>query len=323
MLLFNPKIIAIAVLASSATYALAENTYHQSSLHNGLQYVVLTVPSEPGRIDVRLQVGVGASDENGTTEIGVAHMVEHMVFRRAPDFPNGVGDTLMAQGWRRGANFNALTNYERTLYMFSPNKGTAQLNDTLKALSAMVKPHDFADEDWQKEKQVIMAEWRNGLSLNERMTRKRTAVIRSGSRQARYAIIGTPESIENTPVSVLQDFHARWYAPNNMKLVISGDIKPAQARALIEQYFGDLTPQPLLNRDGDYYEPKLQNGWRVEQIQDKDSGASQIALIFRLDDSTSRGYDNPQASRERLIDRFANQILSQRIRNQQSALPKM
>lgn len=108
-----------------------------------------------------------------------------------------------------------------------------------------------------------------------------------------------------------------------MKLVISGDIKPAQARALIEQYFGDLTPQPLPNRDGDYYEPKLQNGWRVEQIQDKDSGASQIALIFRLDDSTSRGYDNPQASRERLIDRFANQILSQRIRNQQSALPKM
>lgn len=262
-----------------------------------------------------------ASNENGSSEIGTAHMVEHMVFRSNPQFPNGVGDTLIANGWRRGANFNTVTNYERTLYMFSPNKGTAQLDETLKALASMLTPHPFSAADWDKEKQVILAEWRNGLGVNECMNRKRTAVIRSGSRQARYAIIGTPESINNTPVQVLQDFHARWYVPNNMKLIISGDVQPVQARVLIEHYFGSLKSQPLPDRTGDYYEPKLQNGWHVKQIQDKDSGASQVALIFRLDDSTSRS-NGAEGGRERLIDRFADKILTQRLRAQQPNLPK-
>ncbi len=212
----NTIIPKLAPIAAIAQPAIAQNTYVSGNLKNGLQYLILTVPSEKGRIDVRVQVGTGASDENGSSEIGTAHMVEHMVFRSNPQYPNGIGDTLIANGWRRGANFNAVTNYERTLYMFSPNKGTAQLHETLKALSSMLAPHTFSSADWDKEKQIILAEWRNGLGVNERMNRKRTAVIRSGSRQARYAIIGTPESINNMPEQVLQDFHARWYVPNNM-----------------------------------------------------------------------------------------------------------
>lgn len=319
---FIPQIILTAALSTAAFSVCAANTYSTGRLNNGLVYHVLNVPSEPGRIDVRIQVGVGASDENGTSEIGVAHMVEHMVFRRAPEFPNGVGDTLIAQGWRRGANFNAMTNYERTLYMFSPNQGVKQLDDTLKALSAMMSPHAFSAEDWQKEQQVIEAEWRNGLGANERMNRRRNEVNRSGSRQARFAIIGTQESIRNTPVEVLQAFHQRWYVPNNMQIMISGDITPDQVRTALEKHFGRLKAGELPDRSGDYYEPKLSKGFHIDQLQDRDSGGSFVALLFRQNDRPSRDYVTDNGIRERYIDRFASQILAQRVKNEVHDLPK-
>ena len=171
----KPLIYLVAALILAAPAAQAENTYRSGTLENGLRYHLLRTPSEPGRLEVRLQVDVGASDENQGEE-GAAHMVEHMVFRRAPDYLQGLGDTLTAQGWRRGANFNAMTNYERTLYMFSPPRDKAQLHDTLQALAAIASPHPFSAEDWERERQVILAEWRSGQGLNERMNRRRTAI---------------------------------------------------------------------------------------------------------------------------------------------------
>ncbi len=318
-----PNIIITAAFFGAAAAAHAENTYSAGRLNNGLAYHIVRVPSEPGRVEVRLQVGVGASDENGTSEIGVAHMVEHMVFRRAPKYPNGVGDTLISQGWRRGANFNAMTNYERTLYSFSPSKGKVQLAETLEALSAMVSPHPFSQADWDKEKQVIEAEWRNGLGVSERMNRQRTAIIRSGSRQARYGIVGTQESIRDTPVSVLQDFHQRWYVPNNMQIMIAGDITSDQAESLLNQYFGHLKTGTLPDRSSGYYEPKLQPGWHVAQLQDKDSGGSFTAVLFRLNNAPSRDYrSGGNGSRERMIERFAAYVLAQRLKNEIKYLPK-
>ncbi|WP_066075839.1 M16 family metallopeptidase [Bergeriella denitrificans] len=319
---FIPQIIFAAAVSTVAVGAYAENTYSTGRLNNGLVYHVLNVPSEPGRVDVRVQVGVGASDENGTSEIGVAHMVEHMVFRAAPDYPQGVGETLIQQGWRRGANFNAMTNYERTLYMFSPNKGKVQLDETLKAAAAMMTPRPFAQADWQKEQQIIEAEWRNGLGVAERMNRKRNEVIRSGSRQSRHAIIGTQTSIQNTPVNVLEDFHRRWYVANNMQVMISGDITPEQARPLLEKYFGRLKTGELPDRSGAYYEPVLQNGWHVNQLQDKDSGGSFVAVLFRQNDAPSRVYDSEAGTRARMVDRFAARILAQRVKNELKDLPK-
>lgn len=315
----------IAVMAMFFTFSsqtFAKNSVVLGKLDNGLQYSLLHIPQTKGRVDVRLQVGVGASDENGSSEIGVAHMVEHMVFRSNPEFPQGVGDTLMAKGWRRGANFNALTNYERTLYLFSPNRGQSQLEETLRALSSMMTPHTFSASDWEKEKQVILAEWRQSLGVNERMNRKRNEVIRSGSRQARFAILGTEKSIRETPVAVLQDFHTHWYVANNMKLMISGDFDVAKVRSWIEQYFTHLPAGVLPDRTGNYYEPKLQQGWHVKQIQDRDSGASQVAIIFRLDDQLSRDYESVQSRRERVIERAAVHLLTQRLRHQQVGLPK-
>lgn len=302
--------VAIAMSTISVSVFASKPYMTQGKLSNGLSYVLLHTPKEEGRLEVRLQVNVGASDENDG-EQGVAHMVEHMVYRSAPNYPNGIGETLINNGWRRGQNFNAMTNYERTLYMFSPPKGVKQLKETLSALSAMLDKPDFSEEDWQKEQQIILAEWRNGQGVNERMNRQRTAVIRSGSRQARYAIIGSMQSIQEARAETLQAFHQRWYQPNNMRLLVAGDFKDSEVLPLLEQTLGKLSNHRLPERNADYYEPKLQLGWHVAQLQDKDSGGSFVATIFRLDDTSSRDYETIAGVKERLLDRYAAHILSQ------------
>lgn len=314
MRLFKFKIIVFLVALSNAVFA--SNTYEYGVLDNGFEYHFLHVPSEPGRIDVRLKVGVGASDEVAG-EKGVAHMVEHMVFHAVPQWSKARG-----QGWVRGKHFNAMTSFERTLYMFSPPKGRSQLEQTLENLKAMITPHKFLQKNWKNEKEVVMAEWRSQRGLNERMNRKRSQVVRSGSRQARYGILGSPDSIQTVSVDTLQAFHQKWYVPNNMQLMISGDLNSQATKKMIQKLFGSLKMSKLPDRTGDYYEPKLHKGWQAKQIQDRDSGHSRVMLMFRLDDSLSRDYDSTQGIQARLIDKFTLGILKNRLKNQQSALPK-
>lgn len=316
----NPHTLLPLAAIVAAAPAFALNTFSEGRLNNGLPYVLLHTPSEPGRIEIRLQVNVGASDENAG-EMGAAHMVEHMVYRAAPGYPQGVGDTLIGKGWQRGRHFNAMTNYERTLYLFNPPKGTRQTEEAFKALAAMLDRPDFTADDWQKEQQVILAEWRNGQGVSERMNRRRTAAIRSGSRQARYAIIGSPDSINGMSTTTLQQFHRRWYRPNNMQLLVAGDFKDAEMLPMLQRTLGRLNNAPVPERGEDYYEPQLQSGWHTAQLQDRDSGSSHIATIYRLDDAPGRDYHSNEGSRQRLIDRYAAHIISSRLKNEQSRLP--
>ena len=313
------KIILTAALSTAAVSVCARTAYTAGRLKNGLAYHILTVPSAGRYIDVQMQVGAGAADENGIEEIGTAHMVEHMVFRSAPDFPDGVGNALVAAGWRRGAEFNALTGHERTLYLFRSDKGRAGLEQALRALSAMMSPHVFSTEDWRQEKQIIEAEWRNGLGAAGRMNRWRTEVLRSGSRQARFAVIGTLESIRNTPPQVLEAFHRRWYVPENMRLVVSGRISSDEAVPLLEKYFGGLRQGGLPERGGSYYEPVLRQGWHVAETRE---GGSFISVLFRFDDSLSRS-DDDDGEREQNIDRIALHILTQRADKRQQGRPEI
>ena len=72
----------------------------QGSLANGLKYTLVPLTGQQQRIDIRLLVGAGSLNENDD-QLGVAHMLEHMVFHRSTGFPNGVAQTLHQQGWAR------------------------------------------------------------------------------------------------------------------------------------------------------------------------------------------------------------------------------
>ncbi|OPH33104.1 Peptidase M16 inactive domain [Moraxella equi] len=230
-------------------------------------------------------------------------MVEHLVFRASDKHPNGVMNHLHDIGFIRARHYNAVTTTDSTTYMMTPPP-KAGLDGSLSALSQMMFFAHITQSDLDKERLIITEEWRSGQGVSARMDEQRKAVIRAGSRSVRSPVIGTLDSITTMPAHELQAFYKTWYAPNNMNLLIVGDIDPDEAKAKIQEYFGQIPAKPLPDRTGDYYEPTLSDRLVMTELHDNKSGVSQVAHILRLDEQASRG-DSDTARKNRLIDRFA------------------
>lgn len=289
----------------------------EGTLANGLGYTLVPVHSDKGRIDIRLGVDAGSLDETDA-QSGVAHMVEHMVFRASEAWPEGVAEALAKQGWKRGLHYNAVTNYERTQYMMSPPNGTKGLDTSLNALAQMVAHARITQTDLDDERKIILEEWRGKLGVATRMNAQRVAAIRDGSRYPQRVTIGSEEAINTMPATQLQAFYQRWYHPNNMRLMIIGDIKPAEAQVLIARHFGSLPSVALPERTLAWYNQKLEPQLRVVRLQDSESGGSQVSWVNRIDDPKA---SDDREYRHRLINQITLSALTRQLKRQRDLLP--
>lgn len=289
----------------------------QGQLDNGLKYTILPLHDEKGHIEIRMRVNAGSVDENDD-QAGVAHMVEHLVFRGTNAHPNGLMPYLHEQKWVRGKNYNAVTTSDSTTYMMTP-PNTAGLSQSFDALSQMLFGAKLSQADLDDERKIILEEWRQGLGVGATMNEQRTASVRANSRYARHRVIGTEQSINSMPATELQQFYQTWYAPNNMNLLVVGDVDPSEAKAEIDRYFGKAEKKNTPVRD--YLNPALADCLQINKLQDLRSGVSQVAYILRFDDSESRAQTD-EGRYQRLLDRIALASIVQRLRNQSEVLPK-
>ena len=289
----------------------------QGQLDNGLKYTILPLHDEKGHIEIRMRVNAGSVDENDD-QAGVAHMIEHLVFRGTNAHPNGLMPYLHEQKWVRGKNYNAVTTSDSTTYMMTP-PNTAGLSQSFDALSQMLFGAKLSQSDLDDERKIILEEWRQGLGVGATMNEQRTASVRTNSRYARHRVIGTEQSINSMPATELQQFYQTWYAPNNMNLLVVGDVDPSEAKAEIDRYFGKAEKKNTPVRD--YLNPALADCLQINKLQDLRSGVSQVAYILRFDDSESRAQTD-EGRYQRLLDRIALASIVQRLRNQSEVLPK-
>lgn len=302
--------------ALCSTLAFAEVSQPISGqLKNGLKYTILPLHHDKNRLDVRMRVNAGSVDELDH-QAGVAHMVEHLVFRATAQHPNGIMPYLHSHKWQRAKHYNAVTNNESTTYMMSPPVQFG-LNKTLNVLHEMLFNAQLTQHDLDLERQIILEEWRGGQGVASRMNLQRTQSVREHSRYARHQPIGNQKNIETLPATELQHFYKTWYVPNNMHLLIVGDVQPQTAIQAIEQQFSAIPARPLAQRD--YYEPKLVAQLRIHPLGDAQSAVSQIAYIFRFDEAKHREMTR-EGRKQRLIDRIALAWLEQRLKNEQAHL---
>lgn len=287
-------------------------------LDNGLNYTILPLHEDKGRIEIRLRVRAGSVDETDT-QAGVAHMVEHLVFRTSDKHPDGVMTHLHDLGFVRAKHYNAVTTTDSTTYLMTPPIQVG-LDGSLSALSQMMFFAHLTQADLDKERQIITEEWRGGQGVSAHMDEQRKAVVRADSRYVRSPVIGTFDSIRTMPAQELQAFYHTWYTPNNMNLLIMGDVNPRTTKNLIDTHFGQIPSKALPDRSGDYYDVKLSDRLVIKELHDDRSGVSQVAYIVRFDESASRG-DSLTARKNRLIDRFALTFITKRLHNELSHLP--
>lgn len=284
----------------------------RGQLPNGLEYRLVRDTTQANRLDLRLTVQAGSVDEDDD-QVGVAHLVEHLTFYSHGGEAQDLRQRMTALGWIQGRHFNAVTNYDRTQYLLSPPSGVKQAPEALEALADLVFAMDYDAADLERERPVVIEEWRGGLGVAQRMNEQRIASQRAGSSYPAHRTIGNEGAIRKASVEALKRYQQRWYVPNNMILSVVGDFDPAELARQIDKAFAQ--PPAATVPDRDQRELPLDDSLKVFRLQDAQSGGNQVALLFRLHEPDSRGTTRA-AMRERLIDRMALSALQTSLRAQ-------
>lgn len=222
--------------ATSATKG--SQTSIRATLPNGMRVVI--VPDSIAPITtVELSVLAGG-DESPTQYPGIAHAQEHMAFRGCSGMT--ADQTSAIYSYLSGQN-NAET--EQTVTQYYVTVPSADLEVALRLQSACVKNIEDLPEEWEKERGAIEQEVEMDISdpwyrLEQRLDKD----LFSGTPYAQKAL-GTTDSFEALTSDALKGFYRQWYAPNNMILVVVGDVDPDSTLTAIRRLFGDIAPREL------------------------------------------------------------------------------
>jgi len=211
------------------------------ALPNGLRYYIRANGRPQKRAELRLVVNAGSVLEDDDQR-GLAHFVEHMAFNGTAHFAKQeLVDYLERVGMRLGPHLNASTGFDETVYMLRVPTDTAEVLATaFQILEDWAHLVTFDSEEVEKERGVVIEEWRLGRGSEARMLDRQLPVIFRGSRYADRLPIGTRESLEGVNPSALAHFYQSWYRPDLMAVVAVGDFDPGEVRRLIETHFSRI-----------------------------------------------------------------------------------
>ncbi|WP_417622249.1 M16 family metallopeptidase [Parasphingorhabdus sp.] len=209
-------------------------------LDNGLRYAVKHNGVPPGQVSIRLRLNVGSLMETDK-EQGFAHFMEHLTFRGSTHVPDGEAKRV----WQRlgatfGSDSNAETTPTQTVYKLDlPNASRASLDESLKILSGMVRSPGLSIAAVNAERPVVLAELRERAGPQTIVQNATRELFFAGQRLAIRAPIGTTETLSAATPQMLQQFHQRWYRPEQAVIVIAGDGDPALFEELLGKYFSE------------------------------------------------------------------------------------
>src|SRR4051812_4805092 len=215
------------------------------TLRNGLRYYVRRNTQPQHRAELRLVVNAGSVLEDDDQR-GLAHFVEHMSFNGTQHFPQqAVAGFMQSLGMRFGAHVNAHTSFDETVYELQvPTDNPAAMDRSLLIMEDWARSVSFEAAAIEKERGVILEEWRLGLGADERIQDAQFPVLLSGSRYAERLPIGKPEFIEHVNHDRLKQFYADWYRPDLMAVIAVGDFDKATIEAQIKSHFGSVPRSP-------------------------------------------------------------------------------
>lgn len=194
------------------------------TLANGMRYYIKHNTKPENRAELRLVVDAGSMQEDAD-QLGLAHFIEHMAFNGSKHFEkNELVDYLESVGTRFGPDLNAYTSFDETVYMLQARTDSLeQLEKGLLILEDWASTVRFDPEEIDKERGVVISEWRSRLSPDQRLQQQYFPILYQGSRYAERLPIGDPEIIQNADEATIKRFYEDWYRPDLMAVVAVGD----------------------------------------------------------------------------------------------------
>jgi len=219
-----------------------DTTVTTGTLSNGLKYYIKPNPKPEKKVELRLAINAGSILENDDQQ-GLAHFMEHMNFNGTEHYPkNELVDFLQSIGVQFGADLNAYTSFDETVYILPiPTDKPDNLSKGFEVLSDWAQRALITDKDVNDERKVVLEESRGGKGAGDRMMRIYLPKLMAGSHYADRLPIGKDDILKNCDPEAIRSFYRDWYRPDLMAVVVVGDVTVAQAMALIEKYFAPLT----------------------------------------------------------------------------------
>ncbi len=250
-------------LADSSLIGLPPNII-EGYLENGLHYLILPNKQPTHAVEMRLVMRVGSVlEEKG--EEGVAHFLEHMAFRGTKHFPErGIVDYCERIGMKYGRDLNALTGYDRTIYMLTvpiEKSCDVAIDSTLLILYDWLCGIEIEEDKVKQEYGVILEELR-GYDIGDDFYQLKIGQ----NRFSHHIPLGTAKHIQQIDRQKLESFYKRWYVPNLATVVVVGDIEPQAVEEKIKSLFMTIPRKTV--KEPCRYPLSYEHGIQIQEVCD-------------------------------------------------------
>jgi zinc protease len=240
-------------------------------LDNGVRALIFPDQSTP-KLTVNMTVLVGSRHE-GYGETGMAHLLEHMVFKGTPKHPDIVGPMK-----ERGAQFNGSTSDDRTNYYETLPATDDNLEFAIGLEADRLVNSKVSGEDLKTEFSVVRNEFERGENSPQNVLSQRMMATAFEWHNYGKSTIGNRSDIERVPIEKLQAFYKKFYQPDNIVVVVAGQIDEKKALDLVNKHFGAI-PKPARTLDATYTEEPAQDGERIVTLR-RVGDTPNVGMVF-------------------------------------------
>jgi len=281
-------------------------------LSNGLTYFIRRNPKPEKKVELRLAVNAGSVQENDNQR-GLAHFMEHMGFNGSKHFPkNELVDFLQKTGVDFGADLNAYTSFDETVYILSLPADDANIVDKgFLVLEDWAFNNLLDKEEVEKERGVVLEESRLSKGSWERMSRQYFPKLLNGSKYAQRLPIGTDEVLKTFKYETLKKFYTDWYRPDLMAVMVVGDIDPAEAEKKIIDHFGKFKNPPAAPARPSIIPIKTRTAPEALVITDDEATNTTIQIYNYVKQATP--VKTWAAYRQSIVEGLVSSLISQRL----------
>jgi zinc protease len=277
-------LLAVAGIACSRMQAQTiplDPAVRTGKLANGFTYYIRHNEEPKKRVELYLVNKVGSVLEDDDQQ-GLAHFMEHMNFNGTKNFPkNELVDFLQRAGVRFGADLNAYTSFDETVYQLPiPIDNPDMFGNGIKIMRDWAQEATLDPSEIDQERGVVLEEERLGKGAKDRMSRQYLPMLLNHTRYADRLPIGKDTVLKYFKPGVIKRFHHDWYRPDLQALIIVGDIDVNEAEKLVKEKFSDLKNPPG-ERERTAYAIPLTGKSQFMTVTDKEETSTDLEVMLK------------------------------------------
>lgn len=306
--------LLLAIFIVTATSASAQKLVQNSNLvtgklANGFTYYIYKNERAKGNSVLRLFLNAGSLQED-PDQLGLAHFIEHMAFNGTRHYSkNDVIEFLESKGVKFGADLNAHTSFDETVYKISINTSDEKnLEKSIDIMGDWAFGVTFDQKEIDKERGVVIEEWRSKQGAADRLREQYLPVLFNRSRYAERLPIGKVEILKTFPRQRIVDFYEKWYRPDLMSIAIVTDIDPKKVEGFIKNEFSAYRAKSKAPRQ--FYELPAHKDTLTSIVTDKEASGIELSVFSKI--PSFKGIQTEEDYKNQLTRAFFNALVKNR-----------